>query len=431
MTEPADRTGAFPHGRRHNLPYLMGVYLAVNAIEDAWLVVDGPDCAHFKGQFISGKHDWCSTLYRADGRHRILFTGTNAQNVSWNREAEVAAAVERAAHELAGVVLLTSMPICGITGVQYDRIVGGLDADRPVVEIPGRSLRGDWLDGYAETLAAVARMKDLAARPEGDAVAIVGHMMDRGEGDQRGNLAELGRTLEALGLTLCSVWPAGGGWKDLDAVARAGTIIALPYGREAARIVAGKTGARLVETGVPVGLEGTRRWVEEIAAALDRQEPARRFVEEEIGRVAGRLERTIPFYFLDRSVHLICDPFVLGGLAGLCTDLGMRVRIAIVTGREAHVEAPMDLRVVCEPSISDPHLLLLEAGAGPDDLVVCTGEYSPILRPRMAVVELGVPSTSHHVLTDTPFMGFTGALHLTERMANALHEAQDLLEPLP
>jgi len=128
MAGRTDSSDVFPHGLRHNLPYLMGVYIAVNAIDDVWLVVDGPDCAHFKGQFIHGRHDWTSTLYRVDGRHRILFTGTNAQNVSWNREAEVTGAIERAAHEQAGAVLLTSMPLCGITGVQYDRIVAGTAA---------------------------------------------------------------------------------------------------------------------------------------------------------------------------------------------------------------------------------------------------------------------------------------------------------------
>jgi nitrogenase molybdenum-iron protein alpha/beta subunit len=408
----------------------MGVYLAVNAIEDVWLVVDGPDCAHFKGQFISGRHDWCSTLFRVDGRHRILFTGTNAQNVSWNREAEVTRMLERAAHDRAGAVLLTSMPICGITGVQYDRIVDGLDVRPPVVEVPGRSLRGDWLDGYASTLAAIARSKDPTARPDPDAVAIVGHLMERGEGDQRGNLAELGRMLGALGLTLVSVWPGGGSWSDLDAAGRAGAVISLPYGREAARILAGKTGARLVETDVPIGLEGTRRWVETVAGALGRQERARTLVDAELGRAAARLERTVPFYFLGRSVHLVCDPHVLGGLAGLCTDLGMRVRIALVTGRQAHLgDVAIDAPVVCEPMIDDPYPLLRDAGAGAEDLVVCSGEYAHIFRPRMAVVELGVPSSSHHVLTDTPFLGFTGALHLAERMANALHEARDLLDP--
>jgi len=259
-------------------------------------------------------------------------------------------------------------------------------------------------------------------------VAIVGHMMDRGEGDQRGNLAELGRMLGALGLTLVSVWPGGVAWKDLDEVGRADAIISLPYGREAARIVAGMTGARVVQTGVPIGLEGTRKWIEAVAGALGREKRARAFIDEEIGRAAERLERTIPFYFLGRSAHLVCDPHMLEGLAGLCTDLGMRVRIAVVKGRQGHLDdVAIDARVVCEPVVGDPYHLLREAGAGPDDLVMCSGEYTPIFRPRMAVVELGVPSTSHHVLTDTPFLGFTGALHLAERMANALHAAQDLM----
>ena len=43
-------------------PYLLGVYLGVNALRDAFLVVEGPDCSYMKTQYIQGNHDWLSTL---------------------------------------------------------------------------------------------------------------------------------------------------------------------------------------------------------------------------------------------------------------------------------------------------------------------------------------------------------------------------------
>jgi len=431
MRARGDRTAIeddFPYGSRLNLPYLIGVCLAVNALRDVWLVVDGPDCAHFKGQFIFGKHDWFSTLYRVDGRHRILFTGTNAQNVTGNRDRWIERTIRKAMLDEAGAVLVTSMPMCGITGAQYDRIIAGMVATRPVLEVPGHSLRGDWLDGYAETLTSIARGKELPrARRRRDAVALVGYLLDRNEGDHAGNLAELGRILEALGLELVSVWPGGGSWSDLDAAAGAGTIVSLPYGRVAARALAERTGARLVETGVPIGLDGTRRWVEGLGAACGRAARAERFAATECRRIAARIGRIVPFYFLNRGVALIADPHLLGGLAGLCTDLGMRVRFAASVGREAH--APEDLRGELAPGVPVRHELplaalgperLAEAGLERGDLAIANAELAHGRLRRLAVVDFGVPSYFHHALAESPFLGFEGALRLVERMTGAL-----------
>ncbi|MDI7268151.1 MAG: nitrogenase component 1 [Myxococcota bacterium] len=427
---PAEDRG-FPYGRRLNLPYLIGVCLAANAVRDVWLVVDGPDCSHFKGQFIFGKHDWRSTLYRVDGRHRIVFTGTNAQNVTGNRDRLIARTIRKAMVDEAGAVLLTSMPLCGITGAQYDRIVDGIGAAKPVVEIPGHSLRGDWLDGFAETLHAIARQKALprSKRRKG-AIALVGYLMDRNEGDHAGNVAELARLLAALGLDLVSVWPGGGSWADLDRVARAGTIVSLPFGRAAARALAEKTGARLIETGVPVGIDGTRRWIEAVAESCGRAPRAKSLIAAEIDRIAARIARVIPFYFLNRGVAIVSDPHHLGGLAGLCADLGMRLRFAAAMGRESH--APDDLRAGAAPGIpvryeivagASAHAQLQAAGLARGDLVICNGEMVQGLRQHFAIVEFGVPAYGHHVFTDTPFLGFEGALHLVNRMANALSQA--------
>ncbi|MBI5503059.1 MAG: hypothetical protein HY907_22630 [Deltaproteobacteria bacterium] len=418
----------FPYGARLNLPYLIGVCLAVNALRDVWLVVDGPDCAHFKGQFIFGKHDWFSTLYRVDGRHRIVFTGTNAQNVTGNRDRWIERVIRRAMLDEAGAVLVTSMPMCGITGAQYDRIIAGMDATLPVLEVPGHSLRGDWLDGYAETLAAIARGKKLPrTRRRKDAVALVGYLLDRNEGDHAGNLVELRRVLAGLGLELVSVWPGGGPWSELDAAAAAGTIVSLPYGRVAARALAGRTGARLVETGVPLGLDGTRRWVEALGAACGRPRQAERFADAECRRIAARVGKLVPFYFLNRGAALIADPHLLGGLAGLCRDLGMRVRFAASVGREAH--APEELRGELAPGVAVRHELpmsalgperLEEAGLGEGDLAVANAELAHGLLRRLSVVDFGVPSCFHHALAESPFLGFEGALRRVERMACAL-----------
>lgn len=63
-----------PFARRCTFPYLHGVYLAVNAIPDACLLVDAPACAFQKAEQIFGTHDLMSDLLDADSRHRVVHT---------------------------------------------------------------------------------------------------------------------------------------------------------------------------------------------------------------------------------------------------------------------------------------------------------------------------------------------------------------------
>ena len=55
-------------------PYLDGVYLAVNAVPDAYLVYDAHDCGYYKAEKIAGNHDLFSNLLRWDQANRIMRT---------------------------------------------------------------------------------------------------------------------------------------------------------------------------------------------------------------------------------------------------------------------------------------------------------------------------------------------------------------------
>jgi len=282
------------------------------------------------------------------------------------------------------------------------------------------------MDGYADALLAVAQSIRLpGARRSKDKAALVGYFMDRTEGDHAGNLRELKNLLAPLSLELVSAWPGGGSCDDLRKVARAGTIISLPYAREAAAALAARTGADLVETDLPLGIEGTRRWIERIASRRRREKKAGRAVEAALASIMPRLERAVPACLMGRRVTLFADPRMAGPFCGFLAELGMRPETLIVAGRREHLQGgpaiPEDrgLRVLFEPS----HLTVIETlrSAEPAaDLVICNGEIARSLRGRVPVLEFGFPSPTWHALAERPFLGFAGALNLVERMMNAL-----------
>jgi nitrogenase molybdenum-iron protein alpha/beta subunit len=412
---------------RQNYPFMVGVYLAVNAISDAFLLVDGPDCAHMKTQYVQGNHDWLSTLTDISGFHRVANTALHPFQMARSREANLVDRLARmAAHPPAGVVMVTPMPMAAITGVDYERLARQAAANggtTPVVSIPGRSLSGDWLSGYAAALSSLAKHIGDPA-PEPGCVALVGYLMDRNEGDHRANLRDIEELLRGLDLELVSVWLSGKRFEDLRAVRRASLIVSLPYGRRAARLLSRRLGVPVLETGLPFGLDGTARWVREVARATGREKLADRLIERELDRVIPPLEWVVPVVFLHRTVSFIGDPFFLEGFLDLTTELGCRHGPMMVTARADHAPALAEradaLRLVFEPTRKQMMEHLEPIHHNEVDLVVTNSTGSHLMGGSTPVMEIGYPSFFTHALYARPFLGFDGALAFIDSMGNAL-----------
>jgi nitrogenase molybdenum-iron protein alpha/beta subunit len=412
-----------------NFPTLLGVYLAVNAIPDAYILGDGPDCLLYKSHFIHGRHDLASTLLRISGHHRVAFTNVCSRGVVKEHD-EIIRRHIRTVDGLkeSGLVLVTALPMCSITGVDYGRVIRSLAGQltKPAIDIPPDSLIGDWLDGYGQVLNALVRGLALDGKRPAKArrrpprkAAIVGYLMDRNEADHLGNLAELRRMLTALGLETVSVWLGGEPVKALKRVVEADIIVSLPYGRAAARSLARATGAKLVETELPFGLPKTERFLRDVGKAAGRAKEAEAFIAAELARVIPRLKWIIPQYFLNRRTAFMGDPYLMEGFLDIAEDLGMVVEGAIVRGSLPLAGgAARPFPVLYAPRSSSPAVRrLLQA---PLDLFVtcwCEQEFHGLRFPTM---EFGFPSYRSHALFERPFLGCNGMLAFVERMAEKL-----------
>jgi nitrogenase molybdenum-iron protein alpha/beta subunit len=426
-------------GVRFNLPFLHGLYVAFNAIPDAYFLGDGPSCVFAKAEHIHGRHDLFSTILSCGSDHRVQYTGVNVFTIAGNFESQIFAALKRiAAWPDCGVVFTGAMPMCSIAGSDYERILReALDGcGKPSFLIPRRSaVTGDWLDGYAGALEVVASGMDLAgAKAEPGAVALVGHLMDRNEGDQLANVAELERMTRALGAEPVSVWLSGRPYAHLREVRRAETIVSLPYGRKAARVLAKRLGARLVEADLPFGLEASRRFMEALGRGLGREEAARAFVRTELDEVAPRLEWSVPHVFENRRFAFAGDPHHAAGFAELVEELGGRMVSTTVMGGAGHLSAErrafLQARpgTLFEPDRARLRRLFAEATGGEADLLVCNSLGVRYINPSVPWIELGFPSEHAHFLHDEPFLGFQGALAFLSRAANELAKGLRLKE---
>ncbi|MBI5881560.1 MAG: hypothetical protein HZB91_00415 [Elusimicrobia bacterium] len=384
-------------GEAVRLPFLNGVFIAADAIAGAYLIVDGPYCVFTKAE-MQYCHNMRCRLLPAIGHRRVVHTGQiqdreEVKSLSADRTGQVGSVFTGVcAQPDAGIVLSTTFDFHELVGFPLEEVArryaspGG-----PLVcHVPSRSLGGTWLEGYARTCAALARSVTLrpGRRRKGSA-AVVGYLFDRDEPDHAGNLRELRRLLGALGLRVESVWLSGGGRAELEAAERAGVVISLPYAREAARVVAKRTGAKLCEVELPLGLSATERFLRKTAAGVGRSRQAAVLAASESRAAVRDTQAHVLRLISGCGVKILQDdPHLAARLRELCSELGL------LPDPEACSAAK---RVVC--------------------LAPAIATFPP---GSVAHVPIGYPNYLEHPVVERPFLGYAGFRHLVDRVASAI-----------
>jgi nitrogenase molybdenum-iron protein alpha/beta subunit len=416
---------------RQGLPWSVGVYLAVNAVPDLRLVMDGPDCCFYRCDLIQGNHDLTATLLDVSGAHRVVTTAADVDAVVLDRSETIQAAL-RAARAAPGTsaVLLGALPMAYLTGAPYEVLAREIEAEAPGVPVralSGRSLQTDWHGGFADALLALADALPLSGPPRPEAVALVGYLADRGEQDHAANVRELTRLLGAIGLDAVSVWLSGAPTTALAAAGEAATVVSLPHGRAAARRLAERTGARLVETALPLGLPATEAWLRAVAATSGREARAEAVLAAELDRVVPRVEWLAAHTFPGRRLVAVADPHHLPGLAALWEELGgevaaLRSTAAGPAGAPAHPALPAGGGVVDAAELDEALAALAADGV---DLALGTAfQLGAFHGHGLPFLEFGVPCHTEHALHSRPYLGFEGWLCLVEQLANRLRLAE-------
>ncbi|MFA6316014.1 MAG: nitrogenase component 1 [Elusimicrobiota bacterium] len=417
-------------GIRIDPPYLHGAFLALNAVSDAYFLGDGPDCIRAKAEQIHGRHDLFSTLLSCKGEHRVHYTGVDVFKVAANIEDQIVAGLRKiAARPHCAAVFMGSIPMCTIVGTDYERILREVfpAASKPAFLIPPQAgLSGDWLDGYAAVLLSLAKGMDLSdGRPKSGKTALVGHFMGRNEGDGTGNIRELERILRALDLDPVSVWLSGGCFEALGKVRDAETIISLPHGRKAGRVLAERLKARLIEAEAPFGLSGTKTFVETLGRECGREDLASAFIRRELSELTPRLEWLGKDGVRGRRFAFAGDPHYAPGFAQAVEEVGGRVFGMILTGFPRHLPEPLRTSLLARPNTAfapfqhEVEKTWFGLSSKDADALVGTTMAVEFIQPAIPWVEFGYPSDYTHFLKDEPFLGFKGALRFLTRLANA------------
>lgn len=415
------------YGAPFGYPRIVGAYLAVNAMPDTWMLVDSADCATLRAEIIQDNHDWLSTLIRVDGKYRIASTGVCPHSIVLDRRESLAEQIAVVGQEAGAFLFVYPAPVTALVGIDYRTIVESV-AQRMKLEAivvdPVDSV-GDWVSGYVHMMELVAKRIALPhPRPSPEKVALVGYLWDRNEADQQASMREVLRLVRALGLDPVCTWLSGEPTTDLARVSEAAHIIALPYAGRAATILSEKTGAPVVETGLPLGPEGTIRWLEQLGHDLGREKEAAALIESQAPELYRKLSRPVVRHFQGRD-FMVCTEANLGvAVASMIDEFGGTVRLLATAGHSTLPLAAGLAENVVENGTMErvrSHIQrIADSAPRPPVLIASERGLSAARGYRIVPVPLGFQSGAFHHLYATPFLGFAGTLSLADRIGNAI-----------
>ncbi len=411
--------------------YLDGVFLAVNAIPDVALVVDSPGCVLMKAGRLQGNHDRNADLLNTI-RPRIFHSQAEIEALMAGDDGGLRGAI-RSACETPGIsaVLVTGSATSSLVGREL--LPAGLreTAKTPLWEVSSRELYGDWLDGYDLTLQSIAKNMEFGdIRKEKAAVALVGHLMDRNEADGRSDVRELERMLRAVGLDPVSVWGSGRDLEHLKQAARAETVLSLPFGRKAAKTLAKRTGARLLERNLPLGIEATGRFLQGLTEVTESKAEIEAFLYAERRRILPMLTHAVESAIEDRRFFFAGAPAILAELVEFTQYFGGTVAGCLCTAavgpKEEKRLKSLGIPIHERPTEKTTTALFDEARREVGSFI-CLGDgiIGGIAGKLGGIpIEIGYPSFLTHFLRSSPILGFEGVLNLAERISNAVGQAR-------
>ncbi len=402
------------------IPFTGGLYLAVNGIKGSRLIMDGPTCAFYKAEFIQGNHQIVADLQRHASPHRIIHSELDVHSVIVADEALVTSKFDAALSDPETEILFFSaMSFAVIIGRDLERIMG-VNTSRPEVPrvlVRPAQLGGDWIGGYGDTLAAIARTIELGGRGGdkgrgGDRVGIVGNLFLRHEGDGFADVAELERMVAALGVSTSSIWLSGGTLKNLENIANSDLLVALPYGQEAAKILGERLNIPVIYLPLPFSWTHTERFINGLAEALDRPDQAKQFIDLEKRRWAAELLFRAEQDLLGTNWIVIDDPVRMEGWQEIAHDVGAHLLVAGLTTNATGNETVHAMPTLLE-TVTNEHIDVFVSNSVAANLIRNIPEPKPVL------AEFGYPCFGRHPIAPLPSFGFPGALATIEILCQA------------
>lgn len=407
-----------------NLPitYLNWVLLWVNAIQDSYLWVDSPDCFFFKVDHIQWNHDLNSSLRKANWEHKILATIADVNNVIWNRNDKIEQTLlEMTKKDFVKQIFVSSMPMNQLVWVDYNSLISNVQikTDKPIFNIPSRSMTSCWIDWYSDLLFSVAKNIDIDWwKKIKNSVAIIWNLFDRNEWDCLWNIDELKNIFEWLWLNVISIWLDGWNFEEIEKVKNAETIISLPYWRKAASKIAKRLDLPLLELDLPFWFDSTIEFIKQvwnffkISESIINSFIDKEFNENNIWIIKWWINRTL----FNKKVWIFVDPYCVNWIIDIAKTFGLEIsKIYIhwsfdaLKNNKNSLYKDFALEKLPSKKITKLDIFISNRSVRIDKLVW-----------EDKILEFGFPSYYNHYFTKQAYYGVKWTMNFLNRIYNLL-----------
>ena len=379
-------------------PYLVWVFMGVNAIKDIALFVDGPDCNFFRVDMIYKTHDLYSTLKAPSIDTRLYFSGVMPNKMVLGYEDKIKRKlwfIEK--NDNFKLWVITNMPVTSLLGIQYDSIIKDLKKDYLIV--PSYTDKF-WIDWYSLFLREIAKKLDLQEniQKQNKWISIIWYLFDRNEGDNFWNIEELKRLMTLIWVEINSIWLNWWKFEELKQVENSKLLIVLPYWKYAWKILKKRLWVDTLELEIPFWLKNTINFIKQIWEKLNIDEKLiEKVIQNEYKNIKNKIDLLDDRVFLNKNFIYAWDPNLESWIKDFADYLWMNL--------------------IKNFSYSWDKIFYDEIDKGKVDFIIWNSEFN---LDNINKVEFSFPSYNTHFLTDRAFLWFKWVLNFIERIYNKL-----------
>jgi nitrogenase molybdenum-iron protein beta chain len=357
---------------------------------------------------------------------RVVSSGLRSHDMIYGGERRLAIAIKLACkHFKPALIAVLSCSAPAIMGDDVEGVAELAKREVPAEVLPLSTggYEGPAWFGYEEALEKLTQYMIPSERDRG-VVNLVGFKQDdiRSSAD----LLEIKRILKGMGIRVNTVLTSCT-FEELKRAPRATLNVVLGGdGLRCAKVMEERFGVPYVVVPYPYGLSNTVEFVERIAEALN-ENVDQDFIEKEKERVRRAVKRVHLYIrgLYDTSVAVIGDAGRAFDLAKfLSNELGFNVKVLAITSRNYLVEEKAEeCRDYYEELLVEPDRLEMEAVVKSKEVEMIFGstmEKKLAHKLGAPLVRVFYPVIDEVAISDAPYAGFRGTIHLIEKILNSV-----------
>ncbi len=399
---------------------LVGAMRAIHGVSDSITIVHARPGCHC-GMLL------LKALGSNQNDVRVISSGFRAHDTVYGAEGRLSSAIELSQEYFEpGLIAALNCSAPAIMGDDIEGVASAMEEQIPaaLMTLATGGYEGPaWL-GYEEALVKFTDYMIPVERPSANKVNLIGIKTD--DINAAGDLKEIRRLLKDQGIMVNTVL-ADASFDEIKNAPDASLNVVLGGdGLECAKVMRERFGIPYVMTPYPFGVQKTTEFVELVATRLGREIDSE-LIDREVELVREGVERVCMFLqgLYDMPVAVIGESGRAFDLAEFLSDeLGINVSLLAITGKNHLTSDKMEDGngyfgdVLIEPDRFEMNNLIKEAGVS----VIFGSTFEKHLSSELKapLIRVSYPVIDEVRITDPPYAGFRGTLHLCETIINAV-----------